>query len=63
MISIFWNFWLRRYLNTSVYSAPINDLEALPQQTMNVCREIREKFGIFTECAPLPDEELIVVLK
>jgi hypothetical protein len=41
------DFWLWGHLKTSVYSAPINDLEVLQQQVQNACQEIQVKPGIF----------------
>jgi hypothetical protein len=47
------DFWLWGHLNTSVYSAPSNDLEVLQQRVENAWQGKRVKPGIFNECAYL----------
>jgi hypothetical protein len=57
------DYCLWGHLKTSVYSAPSNDLEVLQQRAENACQEIERNQEFSTECAPLCDEELKVVLK
>jgi hypothetical protein len=58
------DIWLWRHLKTSVYSAPINDLEVLQQRAENACQEIPVKPGIFDRvrtCVRRRDESLIEI--
>jgi hypothetical protein len=55
------DFWLWKHLYSLVYSAPINELRGITATSIECLSGDFQQFS--TECAPLCDEELNVVLK